>query len=483
MVLNVHAGGLDREIEFPGLATGHSLTVLGLGPATEHTINVTVIDGNGNAFDWPDPLAVVTEPLPDDFPPLALNASEPSLMEPGVTLFSVNRTGSDDIYSLLMVLDPAGEVVWFYRTDHTIADVRRIQNGHLLYEAGVGADADFFEIDMAGNVVEKWYGSSRTEPDPGGVAVDVERPHHEIFEMPTGNLLTLGAELRQVDSYPSSEADPDAPLETANVVDDVVVEFTREGDVVHRWSMLDILDPYRLGYGSLSEGRNSIFPEGAVTRDWAHANSVIYDSTDDTYIVSLRHQDALVKIGRTTGEVVWILGNLEGWRGDWSGYLLLPEPFNMPWPYHPHAPALTPTGNVLVFDNGNFRVRPFRPKPPVGQSYSRVVEYVVDAEAKTVSEAWVYGGPGDEMFYSPLVGDADPMPITGNVLVTDGGRVTDSEGRPTNDLQTGLRWARIVEVTHTTPPEKVFELIIRDESNPEVGWIVYRAERLPSLYP
>jgi len=155
----------------------------------------------------------------------------------------------------------------------------------------------------------------------------------------------------------------------------------------------------------------------------------------------------------------------------------------MPWPYHPHAPALTPTGNVLVFDNGNFRVRPFRPKPPVGQSYSRVVEYVVDEETKSVSEGWVYGGPRDEMFYSPLLADADLMPITGNVLVSDGGRVTDSEGRSRNDLQTGLRWARIVEVTHTTPPEKVFELIIRDESTPEVGWVVYRAERLPSLYP
>ena len=75
------------------------------------------------------------------------------------------------------------------------------------------------------------------------------------------------------------------------------------------------------------------------------------------------------------------------------------------------------------------------------------------------------------------------MPETGNVLVTDGGRVTDEQGRPTDDLSSGLRWARIVEVTHTTPAEKVFELIIRDEENPEVGWIVYRAERLRSLYP
>ena len=39
----------------------------------------------------------------------------------------------------------------------------------------------------------------------------------------------------------------------------------------------------------------------------------------------------------------------------------------------------------------------------------------------------------------------------------------------------------IVEVTHSTPAEKVFELIIDDE--PPNRWRVYRAERLPGLYP
>ena len=42
-------------------------------------------------------------------------------------------------------------------------------------------------------------------------------------------------------------------------------------------------------------------------------------------------------------------------------------------------------------------------------------------------------------------------------------------------------WIRIVEVTHDTPAEKVFELIIEDE-RPN-GWLSFQAERLPSLYP
>jgi len=75
----------------------------------------------------------------------------------------------------------------------------------------------------------------------------------------------------------------------------------------------------------------------------------------------------------------------------------------------------------------------------------------------TVSQVWSYGRPADgEMFYSNAPGDADWLPITGNVLITDGSRRT--LGVPAR------RFARIVEVTHTRPAEKVFELLIKDAS-------------------
>ena len=42
-------------------------------------------------------------------------------------------------------------------------------------------------------------------------------------------------------------------------------------------------------------------------------------------------------------------------------------------------------------------------------------------------------------------------------------------------------WGRVVEVTHTQPGEKVFELHIRESEGGAA--LIYRAERLPSLYP
>jgi len=66
------------------------------------------------------------------------------------------------------------------------------------------------------------------------------------------------------------------------------------------------------------------------------------------------------------------------------------------------------------------------------------------------------------------------------VLVTDGGRVRRPDGLPGFHPAQGRKWARVFEVTHTTPAEVVFEVLLDD---PHCGWTVYRSERMASLYP
>jgi arylsulfate sulfotransferase len=208
---------------------------------------------------------------------------------------------------------------------------------------------------------------------------------------------------------------------------------------------------------------------------------VFYEGSDDSIIVSLRHQDAVVKFSRETGEMIWIHGTHQGWKDRWKPFLLEPQG-ELEWQYHEHAARTTPQGTLLLFDNGNNRAWPPEQKQEAMDSYSRVVEYVIDPEAKTVSQVWKYGGPGDEIFFSPFISEADPLPATGNVLVTDGGRIRDKNGNVSDDIRGGHHWARIAEVTHANPPEKVFELVIDSPKSDPIGWSVYRSERLPSLY-
>ncbi|HYR87137.1 MAG TPA: aryl-sulfate sulfotransferase [Terriglobia bacterium] len=465
----------DRELQ-----TEHAVAILGLHAAGRNQVRIFLIDAAGNRSAPSVSMEILTDPLPADFPPIEARVHQTLRMEPGVTLFNIIRT--DRGLSALLAVDGEGKVVWYYRGDAMITDARRLRNGNLLFLDGT----DAVEMDMLGNVVRKWrpLRLGTAVDASSAVPVDVDTFHHELAELPWRNLLTLSTEVRRYDAYPSSETDPRAPVSSANVVGDVIVEFERDGRVVNQWRLLDLLSPYRIGYDSLLgfwdlTYRNSF----AGTRDWAHANAVSYDASDDSFIVSLRHQDAVVKIARRTSQIVWILGTHNGWNAPQSSFLLQPAG-RFEWPFHQHAPEMTSRGTLLLFDNGNNRAEPFEPKMALEESYSRAVEYRIDPRTRTVSQTWSYGGPGDEMFFSRIIGEADQLPLTKNILITDGARDLDANGNNSESDSGTTQWARIVEVTYTQPAEKVLELVIGDPSRLAiVGWLVYRSERLPSLYP
>ena len=134
-------------------------------------------------------------------------------------------------------------------------------------------------------------------------------------------------------------------------VRDVIIEVDQAGFVVDEWRLFDILDPYRatvlkaldqgavcLNIDSTKAGQTMSTAElqrqetdarfGDITgtgpgRNWAHVNSVDYDPTDDSIIISSRHQSAVIKIGRDK-KVKWILSAPKGWREPWRPLVLKP---------------------------------------------------------------------------------------------------------------------------------------------------------------
>ena len=465
--------------------THHVVPILGMRPGRTHVVRVIVTDENG-VTNTSEPFEVTTDPLPHDFPPIDVRVSQPDRMEPGVTLFEPTYRPEDDSerdHHLLVAVDDTGEVVWYYKAAQSVSDARRLQNGNLLYRTGRAGP--LYEIDMLGNTVSEWHTNGTPEEQVGSESthIDTATLHHETFETRSGSILGISTEFRTYDNYPTSDTAPDAPRATAEVLGDVLVEFTRQGELLREVKLLDLVDPYRIGYDSLGWGGawRTIFgdEETHPRGDWAHANAVVMDESERHVLVSLRQQDAVVKIDWEAGQLVWILGNHEDWGPKWQGYLLQPQG-DLLWPYHQHAPTTTPDGTVLMFDNGNYRARPFEEPTPPSESFSRAVEYRIDEDNMEVTQVWSFGGPGDEPFFARFLGDADWMPQTGNVLINYGGLVSDAAGTPMVE-GSGHNWVRIVEVTHDTPAETVFELFIDDER--PAGWSVFRAERLPSLYP
>jgi len=483
LTIDVTGATLPTREEFSELRTTHDVPVVGFVPGKTNTITVTAETENHTKES--QTLSWQPAPLPPDFPPIKLKVSDPTAMEPGLTLFNVFQWNPFLIGVVvprgwIIAVNAAGEVVWYHHAEAVPGDVRQLANGHLFYEYD---QTGFVEIDVLGNVVASWHAADLgAQPMPNATFVPTDTMHHDVQEMPNGHFLTLSTAVMPAPNYPTSEKDPLAPRADTMLMVDKINEFDRAGHIVHSWFLDDFMDSYRLGYDSLSPFWDTVYKDVITgTKDWSHANALVYSERDDSVVISVRNQDALVKFHRATGKLVWILGNPDNWTSPWKEALLQAPP-DMPWFYHQHAPKVFPDGRILLFDNGNFRASPPHEKLAARKNHSRVVEYRVDEAKRTVEQTWAYGGDDTETFYSPFLGDADALPKTGNVLVTDGGRVVDNQGIPSDEILVAHKWARVFEITREAKPRKVFELLIQ-APHPVgfAGWSVYRAERIATL--
>ncbi len=230
-------------------------------------------------------------------------------------------------------------------------------------------------------------------------------------------------------------------------VRDVIIEVDENGVVVDEWRLFDILDPYRdvvlkvLDQGAVclnidaskagqtlsaeelakqdaSDHFGDIVGSGAG-RNWVHVNSVDYDPTDDSIIISSRHQSALIKIGRDK-EVKWIMGSPEGWKAEFKDKILTPVDkdgnpikcegskceggFDWTWTQHTGWRIDSKSDKNIfylsVFDNGDARgmEQPALPE----MKYSRAVIYKIDQKKMTVEQIWQYGEERGHDWYSPV---------------------------------------------------------------------------------
>lgn len=454
----------------------HAIPILGVRSDSSYTVTV-------EAEDAEESQTIETKPLPGRMPPIEVE-KRPERMSPGLTLFDASplEGGANDGH--LVVVDAEGEVVWYYRQTHSIQDARRTSDGDFLF---INHETGVRRLDPATGEIVEFSGRTgledapvddrgRAYAGPDAIPVDTDQMHHEVIELPNGNLMTLSREARTIEGFPDDICDEGEAFDGSYVIGaDTVVEFTTEGSVVAEWPLLDLIHPLE----SLESIRPSsfcgsyldpVYPD-MEARDWTHANAVVLDEARNVVWVSVRHLDQLLAIRYTddpdgpAGELVWRLGK--------GGDFTLEEG---EWFLHQHAPQILDDGRILVYDNGNHREGTSF-EDPQRQPYSRAVIYEVDTDHMTARQVWESRlDTPDEPVYAPFVGDADML--EGTVLVTHGGQ-TDP---PTDDIRgEGVTvWGRIAEVDYDDG-DVVFDLRVREERGS--GWRIYRAERIPTLYP
>ena len=313
------------------------------------------------------------------------------------------------------IVDNYGEFryVLDFSADPNLSDLNydvgmeRLANGN--YYFGKWLSNQLYEIDLLGNIINTW--------DLGPYEF-----HHNVQEKSDGNLLAT------VSKY-------DAHSTGRKAIEDWIIEIDRQtGAIVNEWDLKESLDETREVWG---------WWLWSDLIDWAHANAVIHDPSDNTIIVSCRTQ-CVVKLDEDNN-VVWILSNHKDWGSNKKGIDLNTKLLNatdqsgnliddikvqegeelhpeFEWPWYQHAPFLAENGNLFVFDNGENR------NFNSDTRYSRAVEYEIDEEKMTVKQVWQYGKERGSETYSRIVSDVDQLPQTGNIFFCPGSRVNNGGG-------------------------------------------------------
>lgn len=463
--LLITGGGDHRLIDFNRFTTAHELPVFGLKVGTEYQIDVLFRDSDGSTLVAARDLVAQTQPAPTDIV-YGVLTSNPARMEPGYTVMSANAIVDEDGD---LVYRRYNSVPGFVNELEIVSDPARIR---LISEAigatfnpysiiSFGLQDDGRQVQVADPLQARYtIADFRTNP--------LAKLNHELYLTSDNTLLTFGATSFAADLYPTSWTDP--TLVPGFVLEDnPLIEVALDGAIKNIWYMRDILATQRPG----------LWTQQFEAVDWVHMNTAIEVPGEDAFIVSARNQDAVIKFTRG-GDIVWILGDHQNWPAAYQQYLLNPVGADFEWQYAQHAPMLTKNGDILLFDNANYKTSRYSGEKPVpsAENTSRVVRFHVDEDAMTVSQVWQY--VPDPKLSCAAVGDADELPKTGNIL-GDFGYVAFEGGIPSPDLGKGVRHTHVVELTNTPNPEIVFEMEIYSP-DPTKEWAAYRAERIPSLY-
>lgn len=439
---------------FAGKAKKLEIPVVGLYPKTTNKVKLTVESDGATSEEI---IEIKTASLPTSFPTIEINKLERSKMEPGFHGCDFHLANHGKFNSQPLIFDDEGIVRWYLDLSFNqgmAGPFQRIKNGNVL----MAARTQIYEIDMLGKMVEKI-----TLPQNYGA-------HHDLLELADGNLLIAVGKL-------------DSKIKKGNEMiwsknDAIILWDRKQKKIVREWDFTKHLDV----------DRNDINQFGPS--DWIHMNGLTYLPSEKSIIVSNKNQ-GLAKV-TWDDKLEWILAPKKNWgKAGRSGEGMDTQPYLLtavdksgsPYPnevqlgdqsatdfdfsWGNHAPSVLPNGNLLVFDNG--AMRNFLKKP----SYSRAVEYQINATEKTVEQVWQYGKERGNDMFSSIISDTDYLPKTKNILLTSGFL------KPMRQHS-----AKIVEV-HPQTNEEVFEATMYFKTlsgNKRPGWgqmdILYRSERM-----
>ena len=357
-------------------------------------------------------------------------------------------------------IDLQGNVIWIYappeikQPANLIYPVKLLSNGHFMCliapnstlplngGAPAGTSDLLREFDLAGNTVRQLtMVDLNAKLALGNFNLTLQYFSHDFAVLPNGHILVIANTLRPFTNLPGYPG-------TINVLGDTVIDLDENLNPVWVWNAFDHLDVNRHPY---------------EFSDWTHANAITYSTDDGNFLISMRHQNWIVKVdyrnGAGTGNILWKLGE----QGDFK---LQGGVDPTDWFYAQHdvnfvSSNTTGSFQLAVMDNGDDRIFPSGVLCNTAGGpacYTTIPVMQVDENAKTASFLFHQQLPPN--LYSFFAGNTRVQPNTNVEYNLAGVGAT----------------AYVFEVTPTATPQTVWQMHISNANT-------YRAFRMPSLYP
>jgi arylsulfate sulfotransferase len=256
----------------------------------------------------------------------------------------------------LVATDLSGRVTWYddlSASGFTLAKVGQslVPGGTLLlngvdrYTPVPTAPNVLREIDLAGDPVRETNLAAVNAQLAELGLEPVHAFHHDVQRLADGTTVAL--------TYPERTIDINGT--PTNYVGEMVLVLDPDFQVKWAWDAFDHLEPSRGPVLGEVTQPGSPEPTGVVPLlpavDWLHVNAVALSPTDGNLILSVRHQDWVIKIdyrnGVGDGHVIWRLGQ----GGDFAVNSTDPNP----WFSHQHNAHFIDDHTLILFDNGNTR--------------------------------------------------------------------------------------------------------------------------------
>ncbi|GEL13624.1 aryl-sulfate sulfotransferase [Lapidilactobacillus concavus] len=428
---------------YPGYRTKHQLSVLGLYAATNNEVRLTIKQKNGTTTH--QTLHIQTAKLPTALATIKINvktADKQKMVIGDDKLTFVVRTTKQPF-----AIDADGEIRW-YSTDYSQHVFKVLQNGHLLRLAKRNNQAlvynELLETDYLGRVYREYHFSGKTKSSNSQAKDDdVTVVHHDAIELPNKDLLLTVSDGGN------------------KYIEDTMVQVSHKtGKITKVIDMKKIL-PTKMWQDFDAMKRS----DGKI--DWLHQNSIYYDQTDQSIVISSRHQDLVMKLDYKTLQIKWLFSGQKAasWPLSYRDKLLKITG-KTSYPGGQHAAILLPTKTAskktLILFNNNIAIVN-GPKKTSGK-YSEGIQYTLNEKTKTITQTWAYGQSLGKANFSPIIGSARYLSATNRLLCF-------------GYLDSGAH-SNIIEVDQTTN-QPVFDVEL---SNLGTKGYTYRSERF-SLYP